>query len=75
MLANLCQHTAVSAFIASCLPGQKLDLLVEAVGEFVTQQQRVDRSFEGKEGMEVWETLTEQLKAVLARLMDVAGIS
>ena len=69
MLANLCQHAQARTFIAENLPRKKLDMLVEAVEEFVRHHQKVDMMNSGsEEGMGVWGAFTEKLKGVLVRL-------
>ena len=74
MLANICQSAEARTYVASKLPGGKLDMLVEAVAEFVRHHEKVDTlSFTGEEGMAVWGAFTEKLRAVLQRISAVAG--
>lgn len=70
-LGNLCLNDAVRRRVRSRLPGQKLDILVDKVKEFVSFHERVDRmtnQFEGAEGREVSQNYTRRLMQVVRRL-------
>ncbi|KAF1998863.1 hypothetical protein P154DRAFT_602401 [Amniculicola lignicola CBS 123094] len=71
LLGNLCLNDIVREKIKARLPGQKIDVLVEQVKEFVRYHERVDRmtdQFEGAEGRETWHTFTMRLMLVVERL-------
>lgn len=69
LLGNLCQNKSTRAQVTSILPGQKLELLITAVEEFVHYHKKVDsQTFEGEEGQDVWTHFTDRLMAVVARL-------
>ncbi|KAF2272305.1 uncharacterized protein EI97DRAFT_406570 [Westerdykella ornata] len=71
LLGNLCLSDVVRRKIRSRLPGQRLDVLIEKVKEFVSFHERVDRMtdrFEGDEGRQVSQTYTKRLMQVVRRL-------
>ncbi|KAF2802640.1 uncharacterized protein BDZ99DRAFT_201368 [Mytilinidion resinicola] len=74
LLGNLCQNTDVKRKVVRKLPNQKIDILVNAVTEFIEYNLRVDqevRMLEGDEGREVWSGFTERLGKVVQRLVAV----
>lgn len=74
MLANLCQSREPREFVAAQLPGRGLEVLVQAVEEFVLYHEKVDTMvFEGDEGVGVWGAFTEKLRIVLGELRAVDG--
>ncbi|KAM0719367.1 hypothetical protein Q7P37_005272 [Cladosporium fusiforme] len=82
LLANICQDADARRVVRALLPGQKMDLLVDAVGEFVAHHQRVDGLEgegvegvvgEGGDGGAVWSSFTERLLGVLVKLKDGEG--
>ncbi|KAK5121903.1 hypothetical protein LTR85_004475 [Meristemomyces frigidus] len=73
MLANICLDGNARIAIATKLPGQNLNMLIAAVGEFVMHHQKVDMiSYDGEEGSEIWGAFTARLKGVLTRLKIAA---
>jgi len=75
MLANVCLDDDARASVTSKLPGQSLEMLIDAVEEFVMHHQKVDMlSFEGEEGREVWGAFTGRLRAVLGKLKGAVGM-
>lgn len=71
LLGNLCLNDEVRSKIRSRLPGQKNDMLVQKVREFIDYNQRVDRiagQFEGEEGRETVRRFTERLMRVVEGL-------
>lgn len=72
LLGNLCLNDQVRSKVRSKLPGQKIDVLVNAVQEFIHYNEKVDRdlkdAFEGEEGQETWSNFTQRLQAVVDRL-------
>ncbi|KAF2490230.1 hypothetical protein BU16DRAFT_470545 [Lophium mytilinum] len=74
LLGNLCQNTDVKRKVVRQLPNQKIDILVNAVTEFIEYNLRVDqevRMVEGDEGREIWSGFTERLGKVVQRLIAV----
>jgi hypothetical protein len=71
LLGNLCLNNLVRRKICSRLPGQKIDLILEKIREFVRYNERVDRDtshFEGAEGRETWQNFTARMLQVVDRL-------
>ena len=72
LLGNLCEDDAVRRAARARLPGGRLDVLVQAVDEFIRYNEKVDRDtraqFDGAEGLETWVTFTRRLQAVVDRL-------
>lgn len=69
LLGNLCQSQSARDKVRSILPGQKLEVLIAAVEEFVQLHKKVDsQSFEGEEGQDLWTHFTDRLMVVVARL-------
>lgn len=71
LLGNLCLNDLVRYKVRSRLPGQKMDMLVESIKEFVRYNERVDREttqFQGEEGRETWRMFTMRLLLVVERL-------
>lgn len=77
MLANVCQDGEARAVVRGALPGQKMDVLVDAVEEFVRHHQKVDvlesSAEAGKEAGNAWSSFTERLLGVLVKLREVEG--
>lgn len=76
LLGNLCLNGRVRSKVALLLPGQKLEVLVQKIREFVIYNQRLDRytnDFEGAEGEETLKNFTRRLMLVVERL-EQAGI-
>ena len=74
MLANACQDETVRVHLRLELPGGSLNVLAQAVGEFVSYHRKVDTlSFGDAQGKEVWGAFTEKLRGVLNRLEGVAN--
>jgi hypothetical protein len=67
MLANVCQDDDARQTLRELFPGGKLDVLVDAVEEFVVHHQRVDGLEAGGSGSE-WSSFTERLLGVLVKL-------
>jgi hypothetical protein len=71
LLGNMCLNNQVRNKIRSRFPGKSVDLLVDAIKEFVRHNERVDREsndFEGEEGREVWQNWTARMMMVVQRL-------
>ncbi|KAF2474363.1 uncharacterized protein BDR25DRAFT_216283 [Lindgomyces ingoldianus] len=72
LLGNLCLNDFVRYKVRSRLPGNKIDMLVDKVREFVQYNERVDNmtkgQFEGDEGRETWQNFTMRLMLVAERL-------
>ncbi|KAL0262256.1 hypothetical protein SLS55_003695 [Diplodia seriata] len=69
LLGNLCQTWVVREKVRARLPGQRLDVLIHAVEEFIFVHQKVDKeAFDGEEGREVWANYTARLQGVIDRL-------
>ncbi|OCK95230.1 uncharacterized protein K441DRAFT_634773 [Cenococcum geophilum 1.58] len=72
LLGNLCQNDQVLRKIQSKLPNRRLDILINAVEEFIQYHQKVDRDmFDGDEGGEISINYTERLQSVVDRLRGV----
>jgi hypothetical protein len=76
VLAILCRHQGARMTIASKLPGRNLSTLVDAVAEFLSHHQQVDRlgCGGGEEDIIIWSAFTEKLKGVLERLEKAARL-
>jgi hypothetical protein len=72
MLANICQDDDARQTMRGLFPGGKLDVLVDAVEEFVVHHQRVDGLEAGGSGSE-WSSFTERLLGVLVKLKAGEG--
>ena len=72
MLANICQDDEARKVVRSLLPGDKLDVLVAAVEEFVKHHQKVDEKQSGGSGPE-FSNFTERLLGVLMKLKAGEG--
>jgi hypothetical protein len=71
LLGNLCLNELVRHKVRMHLPGQRLDMLVESVREFIRYNEEVDRKttqFQGDEGRETWRMFTMRLLLVVERL-------
>ena len=71
LLGNLCLNRVIRAKVRGRLPGQKIDLLIEKVKEFVSYHERAERltnRFEGEEGRETSRNYTKRLMKVVERL-------
>ncbi|KAF2205814.1 hypothetical protein GQ43DRAFT_385059 [Delitschia confertaspora ATCC 74209] len=71
LLGNFCLNKDVRSKIRSRLPRQDIDVLINAVQEFILYNQKVDQlraEFEGDEGKETWRNFTIRLQAVVERL-------
>ncbi|OCL03855.1 hypothetical protein AOQ84DRAFT_347041 [Glonium stellatum] len=69
LLGNLCQNDQVLRKIRSKIPNRRLDVLINAVEEFIQYHQKVDRDmFDGEEGGEISINYTERLQTVVDRL-------
>jgi len=72
LLGNLCQNDQVLRKIQSKLPNRRLDILINAVEEFIQYHQKVDRDmFDGDKGGEISINYTERLQSVVDRLRGV----
>jgi hypothetical protein len=76
MLANVCQDEGARRVMRGLFPGGRLDVLVNAVEEFVVHHQRVDGleggDGGGAEGKE-WSSFTERLVGVFVKLKAGEG--
>jgi len=73
LLGNLCLSTGVRRAVQRYMPDGSLEPLVDAVGEFILFNQKVDtEAFEGEEGRDVFVQFTDRLKAVLERLREAS---
>lgn len=72
MLANICQDDEARTVVRSLLPGDKMDVLVAAVEEFVKHHQKVDEKQSGESGQD-WSGFTERLLGVLVKLKAGEG--
>ena len=71
LLGNLCLNSIVRSKIRTHLPGQRLDILINKIKEFVRFHEHVDRKakqFEGEEGQETWQNYTTRLMLVVEKL-------
>ncbi|OCK81279.1 hypothetical protein K432DRAFT_326672 [Lepidopterella palustris CBS 459.81] len=69
LLGNLCQNDQIRHKVRNMLPEKRLDILLNAVQEFIQYHQKVDKeAFEGDEGQETSANYTERLQAVVDRL-------
>lgn len=74
MLGNLCLNGHVRRKVTARLPGQRMDLLVQKVREFVEYNQRLDQvEFEGAQGQRTLQNFTLRLMRVVERLEGVGG--
>lgn len=70
MLANLCEDEVARKLMQTTLPGRGLDVLMEAVEEFVAYHEKVDMmNFAGEEGAGT--AHTEKLRGVLTKIRNL----
>jgi len=76
LLGNLCLNDTIRQAVRMRLPGQKVDMLLDAVGEFIHYNEKVDEikdQFEGEEGKETYANFTGRLRLVVERVRKASG--